>query len=139
MVRTVVNQSSTLTKGESYSQRNLRGRFEKPPHSLTTLCTLFLLKCTKCIKQKENKKNFLFPIRFRYLVYIWFLGTISIAPLCLLRYLESYLAIYFFELFCCCTAHVTHNCSFAHCGQLTKLQLQSIFLLIGVYFFLNFK
>lgn len=56
MVRTVANQSSTLTKGESYSQRNLRGRFEKPPHSLTTLCTLFLLKCTKCIKHKENKK-----------------------------------------------------------------------------------
>lgn len=72
MVRTVANQSSTLTKGESYSQRNLRGRFEKPPHSLTTLCTLFLLKCTKCIKHKENKKfsiSYQVQISCLYLVY----------------------------------------------------------------------
>lgn len=33
----------------------------------------------------------------------------------------------------CCTTLVIHNCSFAHCGQLTKLQEQNLCFLIGVF------
>ncbi len=50
-------------------------------------------------KTQGKQQFFYFLSGSRYLVYIWFLGTISIAPSCLLRYLETYLSVYFFSIF----------------------------------------
>lgn len=93
----------------------------------------------KMYKTQGKQQFFYFLSGSRYLVYIWFLGTISIAPSCLLRYLETYLSVYFFSIFV--VLHTWYTTAHLHIvDSSTKLQEQNLcFFNWCVYFFPNFK
>ncbi len=86
----------------------------------------------KMYKTQGKQQFFYFLSGSRYLVYIWFLGTISIAPSCLLRYLETYLSVYFFSIFV--VLHMWYTTAHLHIvDSSTKLQEQNLCFLIGVF------